>query len=338
MNALLASFIGFVVGGVLVWFVLVRLLWPAGFRMLAQGHPESAEHMGSMARLTCWSHAGMLDEQGYTAAAAFMILAGRSAKYHPEKHLGPSGTVQKRLSAKYEPVVKQGNLMFPNPANAVNCHEHGESPWAGHIQCSRCLKMYESADTAPQTCACGWRLLPESRGRLPLASTGGRICRHCFEDGLEEPTRIDPPTPAQLETPVFELPMEGLYCFGECPNCEAELYLRFGDSNDVQGYPPSECPVCLFSPGAPAEREPIPLGGGAETTVLAVYERLEAELRSLRAGTDEDDPDGADALLDELEVLWGQLSEGERQRLAAGPSKTWPELVEPQPQPPGENP
>lgn len=58
--------------------------------------------------------------------------------------------------------------------------------------------------------------------------------------------------------------------------------------------------------------------------MLFIYKRLERSLFNLRSFTDENDPDGADAILDELEDIWWKLSEGDRQKLMLERSSTWP--------------
>lgn len=57
---------------------------------------------------------------------------------------------------------------------------------------------------------------------------------------------------------------------------------------------------------------------------MSRYRKLEHELRCLRDTTGEKDPEGADAILDEMESLWDVLSDSERAELNSNPSATWP--------------
>lgn len=245
MNVLLASFIAFCAGAglmYLAWKHLGRL----GLQAMASGHPAAEEMLGTFARSSCWAHAGMLDENGFQSAAAFLILMGRTAKGHADAHVHPSGMVEKQLREKYDLVVHQGNLCFPNPGDAVECPQHGESLWAGHMQCSRCLRVYHQ-DDAPALCECQWPLLPRFEGlKVILPATGNRICKHCFEEGGFEPADVDPPTPAQLEAPVLDFPVKGITECGRCRRCDAELYIRFGDVRQILGVP-SACLACGHS-------------------------------------------------------------------------------------------
>ncbi len=265
MNIFIASFFGFALG-VGVSYLGLKFLMAHGLRAVAMGHPAGAEVMAKMAESSCWAHAGMLDENGYTSAAAFMVMAASGASITQDQHLLPAKKIVLALRKKYEPVVNQGNLPFPLPGNTLVCSEHGESLWAGHIQCLRCLRTYEKDSEAPRMCECGYRLLPQLDGQRPLPSSGNRLCRHCVPDSDPEIIDVEPPSEEALQTPVFDYPMVGLWRWGACERCGAEIHLRFGDVREVQAPPPSVCPACLH--GAKPERDAIPLPPSSTQPIL----------------------------------------------------------------------
>lgn len=63
---------------------------------------------------------------------------------------------------------------------------------------------------------------------------------------------------------------------------------------------------------------------------MAIYEKRSRDLKYLRKKHDSDNPPGADAILDELEAIWDELSQEERDRLNEKPSMTWPQENSPQ--------
>jgi len=57
---------------------------------------------------------------------------------------------------------------------------------------------------------------------------------------------------------------------------------------------------------------------------LKRYSDLELRLLELRKTHRDEDPPGADDILDEMEEVWSLLSDVERKKLKEGPSRTFP--------------
>ncbi len=245
MNALLASFLGFV-GGSTATYLVIKHLFRIGFAALCRGDEAMAKAAGMLAQETCYAHAGFLHRMGEHDAAAALLMISYGAPQRPQDHLNCSRSDRRELATTYRRFAYQGNLPFPASGLSL-CPKHGQGDYEGHIECRRCERVY-GPEAPPHVCACGYRLLPErdDNGDL-LPSSGHRLCARCFNEGPDHPG-VDPKQPVNPEeqaTPLLKGSVAH-HLWASCPDCGTELRLSYANFMDhgTPGAPPELCPVC----------------------------------------------------------------------------------------------
>lgn len=209
--------------------------------------------------LTCMAHASILDSFGHCEAAAVLtMVAHRYSRFQPLDHLiAPRARVD-FLTNKYNAFIRQGNVAFMSVADPViGCEHHGESLWAGHVQCQRCRRRYETTglvddqELGPEICECGHRLLCDPDGPT-LQVSANQICKHCYEENKND-THLDvpPPPDGERDVPIQVLPELFEWC--KCANCMASFFVRFGGEERWKPDPFETCPACRYGAEEPED-------------------------------------------------------------------------------------
>lgn len=69
---------------------------------------------------------------------------------------------------------------------AIQCTEHGSTPWGGEVICCACNRFYQTKDEhaaryAPLICACGAKLMSASESKVDWDQCSARaLCTKCY--------------------------------------------------------------------------------------------------------------------------------------------------------------
>lgn len=72
----------------------------------------------------------------------------------------------------------------------IQCIDHEDVEWAGHVVCASCQRVYQTSDDelpnfAPMECECGVKLMPDKNNGKKRFSA--RVCcPACYEQRIEQ--------------------------------------------------------------------------------------------------------------------------------------------------------